>query len=68
MLLMPRRRIGSSQVSGPSIWAQTIIVPPGRPKRRSWPRSCCTHVINYSTEDFVARTKEITNGRGVDVV
>lgn len=28
----------------------------------------CTHVINYRTEDFVARTKEITNGQGVDVV
>jgi len=28
----------------------------------------CTHVINYQTEDFVARTKEITNGQGVDVV
>jgi NADPH2:quinone reductase len=28
----------------------------------------CTHVINYKTEDFVKRTKEITNGQGVDVV
>jgi NADPH2:quinone reductase len=28
----------------------------------------CTHVINYKTEDFVARTKELTNGQGVDVV
>ena len=25
------------------------------------------HVINYGTEDFVARVKEITGGRGVDV-
>jgi NADPH:quinone reductase len=27
-----------------------------------------THVINYKTEDFVKRTKELTNGQGVDVV
>jgi NADPH2:quinone reductase len=28
----------------------------------------CTHVINYKTEDFVKRTKELTSGQGVDVV
>jgi NADPH:quinone reductase len=28
----------------------------------------CRHVINYRTEDFVARVKEITGGAGVDVV
>jgi len=28
----------------------------------------CAHVINYKTEDFVKRTKELTNGLGVDVV
>jgi NADPH2:quinone reductase len=28
----------------------------------------CTHVINYRTEDFVKRTRELTNGAGVDVV
>src|SRR5262245_30831838 len=28
----------------------------------------CTYVINYKTEDFVKRTKELTDGQGVDVV
>ena len=28
----------------------------------------CDHVINYKTEDFAMRVKEITNGKGVPVV
>jgi NADPH:quinone reductase len=28
----------------------------------------CDHVVQYNDEDFVVRTKEITGGRGVDVV
>jgi NADPH2:quinone reductase len=31
-------------------------------------RNGCAHVINYRKEDFVARVKEITGGKGVDVV
>jgi len=28
----------------------------------------CTHVINYRDEDFVARVRDVTHGRGADVV
>ncbi len=28
----------------------------------------CTHTINYQTEDFVERVKELTDGKGCDVV
>jgi NADPH2:quinone reductase len=28
----------------------------------------CTHVVNYNTEDFLARVKELTDGKGVPVV
>lgn len=28
----------------------------------------CTHVINYRSEDFVARVRDLTDGAGVDVV
>ena len=28
----------------------------------------CTHTINYRLEDFVARVRELTDGKGVDVV
>lgn len=28
----------------------------------------CTHTINYNTENFVERVKELTNGKGVPVV
>ena len=56
-----------------SQWAKhlgaTIIGTAGSPEKTKLAQDHgCTHVINYSTEDFVARTKEITNGRGVDVV
>lgn len=54
-------------------WAKhlgaTIIGTAGSPdKVKLAQENGCTHVINYRTEDFVARTKEITNGAGVDVV
>jgi NADPH2:quinone reductase len=54
-------------------WARhlgaTIIGTAGSEDKAKLARDAgCHHVINYKTEDFVKRTKEITNGQGVDVV
>ncbi len=54
-------------------WAKhlgaTIIGTAGSPEKAQLAKDHgATHVIDYRTEDFVARTKELTGGRGVDVV
>jgi NADPH2:quinone reductase len=54
-------------------WARaigaTIIGTVGSPEKALLAKkNGCTHVINYRTEDWVARVKEITGGRGCDVV
>jgi NADPH2:quinone reductase len=54
-------------------WARhlgaTIIGTVSTPEKAELAKAAgCTHVINYKTEDFVKRTKELTNGQGVDVV
>lgn len=54
-------------------WAKhlgaTIIGTTGSAEKAELARkNGCTHVINYKTEDFVKRVKEITGGKGVDVV
>jgi NADPH2:quinone reductase len=54
-------------------WARhlgaTIIGTVSTPEKAELAKAAgCQHVINYTTEDFVKRTKELTNGQGVDVV
>ena len=54
-------------------WARhigaTMIATAGSPEKMELARAHgATHVINYRTEDFVARVKEITGGAGCDVV
>jgi NADPH:quinone reductase len=56
-----------------SQWAKhlgaTIIGTVSTPDKAALAKAAgCTHVINYKTEDFVKRTRELTNGQGVDVV
>ena len=54
-------------------WAKdlgaTVIGTVGSPEKADLAQSHgCDHPILYKEEDFVARIKEITNGRGVEVV
>lgn len=56
-----------------SQWARhlgaTVIGTVGTPEKAELARAHgCHHTIVYTREDFVARVKEITGGRGVDVV
>ena len=54
-------------------WARhlgaTVIGTVGSPMKAELARAHgCTHVIDYTREDFVARVREITGGKGVPVV
>src|SRR5688572_24485333 len=54
-------------------WAKhlgaTVIGTAGGPEKVTLARAAgCDHVIDYSTEDFVARVRAITGGKGVPVV
>jgi NADPH2:quinone reductase len=54
-------------------WAKhlgaTVIGTAGGPEKVALARAAgCDHVIDYSTEDFVARIRTITGGKGVPVV
>lgn len=56
-----------------SQWAKhlgaTVIGTAGSPEKAKLAKANgCDHVILYDSEDFVARVKEITGGRGCDVV
>ncbi len=54
-------------------WAKalgaTVIATAGSEEKLELARAQgCDHVINYRTQDFAARVREITGGKGVDVV
>jgi NADPH:quinone reductase len=53
---------------GKALGAYVIGTVGSEAKRATATASGCDAVIDYSNDDFVARTRELTNGRGVDVV
>jgi putative PIG3 family NAD(P)H quinone oxidoreductase len=61
--------IGTMAISLCNLFGVTVIVTAGSDDKVA---ACIAHgadhAINYKTEDFVARVKELTGGRGVNVV
>jgi len=61
--------VGSIVAQWASALGATIIGTAGSAEKVELARSLgCRHMINYREEDFVARVREITDGRKVDVV
>jgi NADPH2:quinone reductase len=55
-----------------SQWAKylgcNVIGTVGADEKKNWAfQNGCSHVINYTTEDFVAATRNATGGRGVEI-
>jgi NADPH2:quinone reductase len=46
-----------------------VIGTVGADEKKKWAfENGCSHVINYTKEDFVAKTREASNGKGAEVV
>jgi NADPH:quinone reductase-like Zn-dependent oxidoreductase len=61
--------IGTMAIALANLFGLTIIVTAGSDaKCEAVRRIGADHAINYKTEDFVARVREITGGRGVNIV
>ena len=61
--------IGTMAIALCRLFGVEIVVTAGSDEKTAAARALgADHAINYRTEDFVARVKEITGGRGVDIV
>ena len=61
--------IGTMAIALANLFGLTIIVTAGSDEKCEAARKIgADHAINYKTEDFVARVREITGGKGVNVV
>jgi NADPH2:quinone reductase len=61
--------IGTMAIHLANLFGLTIIVTAGSDEKcEGAKRIGADHAINYKTEDFVARVKEITGGNGVNIV
>ena len=61
--------IGTTAIQLGRAFGATVIATAGAPDRcEACLRLGASHAIDYRTEDFVARVREITAGRGVDLV
>lgn len=61
--------IGTMAIHLANLFGLTIIVTAGSDEKcEAAKRIGANHAINYRTEDFVARVREITDGRGVNIV
>ncbi|MEI9928349.1 MAG: NAD(P)H-quinone oxidoreductase [Sphingomonas sp.] len=61
--------IGTMAIALANLFGLTIIVTAGSDEKCDAARAIgADHAINYKAEDFVARVKEITGGKGVNVV
>ena len=61
--------VGTAAIQLGKMLGATVIATAGAPEKLEICRQCgADHVINYVTEDFVPIVKELTGGRGADVI
>lgn len=60
--------IGTTAIQIVKLWGGTPIITAGSPEKCDACTALGAESINYATEDFVTRVKDLTGGRGVDIV